>query len=202
MKHAPSLAPLAQPDASPLWIAVAENPPQQTGTFVHLTVLYGYVSSVKSNASVGDTVRPVVGRIKWFVHFYITFPLITNMPPPRPFPPEGLQISVLLWLMTTLINADGVCPSTSVWRSTQQWASCSGQSSHSHACPRACKDHTHAKHNTWIPSCTQKLCTIGFFFRSEGHHCQDVNNSYQPVLMFLFGAADSTVAVKERGLLH
>lgn len=47
MKHAPSLAQLAQPDASPLWIAVAENPPQKMGTFVHLTVLYGYASSQK-----------------------------------------------------------------------------------------------------------------------------------------------------------
>lgn len=64
MKHAPSLAQLAQPDASPLWIAVAENPPQRTGTFVHLAVLYGYASNVKSNGSAGDTVRPLAGRIK------------------------------------------------------------------------------------------------------------------------------------------
>lgn len=76
-----TLAQLAQPDVSPLWIAVAENPRKKTGKFVHLTVLYGYASSVKSNSSVGNTVRPAVGRIKWFVHFYIKFPLITNIPP-------------------------------------------------------------------------------------------------------------------------
>lgn len=177
MKHAPSLVQLAQPNASPLWITVAENPPQKTGTFVHLTVLYGYTSSIKSNGSVGDTVRPAVGRIKWFVHFYIKFSLITNIPPS--LPPEGLQISVLLWLMTTLINADGVCPSTSVWRSTQQWASCSGQSSHSHACPRACKHHT--RQTPGSPHAHKSCSQWGFFFRSEGHNCHDVNNSHLPV---------------------